>query len=118
MTGRTLPPIVLGSRNRVAAASLPVGATDADPRDLCAPRGPEVLDLAEAGLTDDGLRRVGGLRRLRRLRLPGTAVTDAGLRHLEAMGGLEAVHLCACPGVTKEGVERLRKALPGCEVYR
>jgi hypothetical protein len=45
-----------------------------------------------------------------------TVVTDAGLRHLEAFGGLEYLGLRGCPDVTGEGVARLRKALRGCTI--
>ena len=46
----------------------------------------------------------------------GTAVSDAGLRHLEGMAGLERLSLQDCPNVTEAGVARLRQALPRCRI--
>jgi Leucine Rich repeat len=94
-------------------------AGDADLAGLCELRRLGFLELAETGVTDDGLRLVSELRALRTLRLNGAAgVTDEGLRHLEAMAGLKVLDLRGCPNVTDEGVARLKKALPRCRVVR
>jgi hypothetical protein len=34
------------------------------------------------------------------------------------MGNLRLLYLYHCPNVTAEGVARLKKALPGCDVRR
>ena len=95
---------------------MPQGTTDADLAGLCELRGLEVLILIEPLVTADGLRTVSELRQLRRLALLRACVTDEGLRRLEALGGLKELDPGGCPNVTEEGVARLRKALPGCEV--
>jgi hypothetical protein len=79
---------------RVYGVRLPPRATDAD-----------LLGLCE-------------LRQLRGLNLNRSGVTDEGPRALEAMPGLRTLDLTDCPNVTDGGVARLRKALPGWEVYR
>ena len=45
-----------------------------------------------------------------------TGITDAGLRRLERLSQLESLNLQDCPNVTDEGVARLQKALPKCEI--
>jgi hypothetical protein len=103
---------------QVTAVRLPNGAGDADLAGLCELRGLETLLFVQPRLTDDGLRSVAELRQLRRLVLVKADVSDAGLRHLEALGRLEQLDLRGCPNVTEAGVERLRKALPGCTINR
>jgi hypothetical protein len=98
--------------------SMPVTTTDADLADLCEVRGLSHLHLRHTQITDQGLRTVSGLRTLTGLRLFGTVVTDEGLRHLESMSNLEWLDLQLCPKVTDEGVARLRKALPKCQILR
>ena len=43
-------------------------------------------------------------------------VTDAGLTHLARMPALRSVNLAGNANVTLAGVEKLKKALPDCEV--
>ena len=118
-------------------------ATDADLAGLCELRHLQSLYLRHTHVTEDGLRAVAGLPRLRRLGLCGANVTDQGLghlgamrglkelevfkcpnvtdqglRHLEALSQLESLDLRGCPKVTDQGVGRLRKALPNCEIRR
>lgn len=52
-------------------------------------RNVEQLSLAESGVTDGGLRKIGMLHGLRLLYLTNTAVTDAGLSHLSKLSELE-----------------------------
>ena len=80
------------------------------------------VELTDNGLREaraaGGLRSVAGLPQVRLPYLHGGNVTDAGLRHLEAMQGLRRLLLRRCPNVTEVGVERLRKALPDCQIER
>ena len=94
------------------------GVTDADLAGLCEPRALELLALDRTRVSDDGLGAVAGLPRVRRLRLSGDHITAGGLRRLGAMPGLRRLDRDDCPNATDEGVERLRKALPGCAINR
>lgn len=53
---------------------------------------------------------------LKRARVHAPGLTDAGLRLLESMTGLEVLTLTGAAGVTPGGVERLRAALPRARV--
>lgn len=78
--------------------------------------GLEELTLEQPGyVTDDGLRHLAGLSRLRILSLRNADVTDAGLYHLEGLSNLTSLDL-AGTNVTYDGVTRLRSVLPGCYV--
>jgi Leucine-rich repeat (LRR) protein len=99
----------------------------------------EHLDLSHSPVTDDGLRGVLHLRKLRSLGLKNTFVTDQGLVHLAQLSnlkrlrltntdvsdeGLEQLHQLSSleevslrgTNVTAKGVSRLAKALPECQV--
>jgi hypothetical protein len=86
--------------------------------ELCEHRQVRGLLLEQSDLTDAGMASIGGLRGLVYLSLDSTAITDTGLRHLEKMKGLQVLNLRRCPNVTDEGVARLQKALPECEIRR
>jgi hypothetical protein len=98
--------------------TMPRTTTDADLGDLCELGGLEHLRLSQTWITDTGLRTVADLRGLTGLDLSMTAVTDVGLRHLESLRNLEILCLARCPHITDEGIARLQKALPKCEIYR
>ena len=44
-------------------------------------------------------------------------ITDAGLGHLEKLTQLKKLHL-TMTGVTDEGIEKLKQALPDCQIVR
>ncbi len=73
------------------------------------------LHLEKTRVTDAGLAHLAGLENLSYLNLYQTEVTDAGLAHLEGLKNLKSVYLWQSK-VTPDGAERLRKALPECEV--
>lgn len=77
----------------------------------------EYLSLRYTELSDSGVKNLAGLPMLERLRLTGNAgVTDEGLIELAKCPSLKEVFV-RWTGVTEEGAERLRQALPGCQVH-
>jgi hypothetical protein len=92
--------------------------TDDDLGELCELRHLRTLDLRNSKVTDRGLRTVSALHWLLYLGLSGTGITDNGLRRLESLPNLKHLYLEDCPYITDEGVARLQKALPKCEIYR
>jgi hypothetical protein len=104
-------------------------------------RGLETLVMAGDDVTDDGLRHLRGLSRLRRLEVSGARVTDAGVRHLTALENLESLALdetrltdralagllglkglkslvIGSTRITEKGIEMLRAELPGIRLDR
>jgi hypothetical protein len=90
--------------------------TDAHLKQVATLRNLTGLSLVGTRVTDVGLEELTALRDLERLWLDGTAVTDAGLRRLEGMDKLTTLYLRNCPNITDEGVARLQKALPKCDI--
>ena len=74
------------------------------------------LDLHGTAVTDRGLARLEGLRELRSLNLYGTAVTDAGLAVIGGLAQLDAVYLWGTK-VSENGVGELRQRLPRARVH-
>ena len=68
-------------------------------------RNLEILDLHDNGITDDGLRGLAGLSKLRELNLGDTSIGDAGLVYLAHLPRLETLRLdrtkVAGPGLTR-----------------
>ena len=62
------------------------------------------------------MKELGALKKLRKLNLVETRVTDQGLKELAAIQSLTDVMLMKT-AVRNEGVSRLRKALPKCRVF-
>jgi hypothetical protein len=88
----------------------------------------EWLDLGGTAVADAGLKHLKWLPSLERLGLSGTQVTDAGLKHLMGITNLKRLVLSEVQitdfgaegwrtQVTNEGVTRLQKTLPNCEIY-
>lgn len=95
-----------------------------------------VLDLNGSWVTDSSLRYLTNLKNLRYLRVNCSCLTDEGLRHLEGIQSLRMLNLSSSdrltvsgltfhgysdqtgpsPDITREGVARLRKVLPDCEI--
>lgn len=73
------------------------------------------INFWNSPIAADDLRGLARCESIARLVLRGTKVTDAGLEHLRNVRGLTFVDLTAT-GVTGVGVEKLKKALPGCRV--
>ena len=104
--------------------------TDAVLADVAAIESIAELDLsASHGVTDEGLRHLAKLPRLRVLNLSKTSITDRGLRVLRDLPALEslsvsltgitdegAAHLAACPALRSRGprVDRDRRRRATC----
>lgn len=69
-------------------------------------RSDEYLHISDLQLTDDDLRRLGGLPNIRYLRLQDTQLTDARLAHLAGLKSLETLHLKE-PLITDAGLAHL-----------
>jgi hypothetical protein len=94
-------------------------ATDADLERLEHLTGLRQLTLVRSvDLTDKGMSSVGRLGSLRVLSLDAIdRVTDKGLAHLEGLTNLQRLMLGVRPDrVSREAIERLRRALPNCQV--
>jgi hypothetical protein len=95
--------------------------TQAEADDHKRPSNPsevKALDLAYAGVTDEGMKTLAGLKGLETLDLSYTQVTDGGLKELAGLKGLKTLALFNCKGVTDAGVAELQKALPDCKITR
>ena len=68
----------------------------------------EDLDLWHLRITDQGLRQLRGLHKLKSLHLDDNGISDAGLPALAGLTGLEKLYLDQNP-VTDKGLEQLRK---------
>ncbi len=84
-------------------------------RHLSAIRKLRTLTLGSTGVSDAAMEYVGLLHKLERLHLDGTPITDWGIRVLEGLNALKYLNIERTQ-VSKTGVERLRAALPDCEV--
>jgi len=77
----------------------------------------EKLSLNHTQITDAGLAHLMGLHSLKMLDLRNTMVTDLALEFLWRLKKLELLNL-ADTKVSAEGVSKLQKALPNCEIRR
>ena len=76
----------------------------------------EGLNLWEVGITDRGLQELIAAQNLKNLELAeNVEITDVGLIHLAQLKNLRRLSL-GSNSATKEGVARLRAALPKCEI--
>lgn len=48
--------------------------------------------------------------------LSNTKITDKGLKYLEGFKALQDIEIRGCPGLTEEGIEKFREAMPGVKV--
>jgi hypothetical protein len=76
----------------------------------------EQLRLASDQVTDAGLESLKDLKNLRHLHLIGMPITDAGLAHLHALAGLRSLYLDRTQA-TDDGVGRLVEALPNVHLH-
>jgi hypothetical protein len=78
--------------------------------------GVAYVNFSDKPVGDDDLRELAPTLEqwpgLTSLDLRGTLVTDAGLVHLRGLSQLDTLGLVGLPGVTKQGVHNLQRALP------
>lgn len=67
------------------------------------------IDLKRTKVKDDDLTRIGNLRRLERLYLPGTEITSEGIGHLATNVQLQRLSLWGCPKIFDSAFTELRK---------
>lgn len=75
------------------------------------------LDFTDESLTDDAIKQLKGLTKLKTLVLSNSSVTDAGLETLKALTNLETLNVEGT-FVTDAGVADFQKALPKVKVMR
>ena len=74
------------------------------------------LNLYESGVTDGGLAELAPLKNLANLELANNDdISDEGIEYLKSFKSLKRLTLFGTR-VTKNGIERLRAALPDCEI--
>ncbi len=66
-------------------------------------------------ITDTGLKSLSRLKSLETLSLTSTAIGDAGLQHLKSLGKLRSLRLSHTK-VTATGLQRLQAQLPNCKI--
>jgi Leucine-rich repeat (LRR) protein len=74
------------------------------------------LELDKTKITDAGLPALGRMTQLEVLDLSPNEITDEGLPHLATLKNLRRLSLG--PNITKEAANKLRAALPECEITR
>lgn len=84
--------------------------------------GPPVMAMGDEKpgmkLTNEGLKQLATLENLIYLDLSGMPITDAGLAHVHGLTRLGRLVVQQCPGVTDEGVAKIKAALPDIKVER
>jgi hypothetical protein len=74
------------------------------------------IDVSGRGFVDDNaLQHLEGLTELEELNLSNTTITDSGLVHLDGIKSLKKLDLSGTK-VTQAGIEKLKRALPECEI--
>ncbi len=76
----------------------------------------ERLYLPYAGIDDIHLKSIGKMTNLKELDLYGTRITESGLKYLEKLVNLKTLYLGGGGEITPQGVEKLHKKLPACEI--
>ena len=89
--------------------------TDSGLAHLAGLTGLKKLWLDETKVTDAGLAPLMRMTALQELNLRGTHISDAGLAHLENLKSLRQLGLHGTK-VTAAGVEKLKKAIPACQI--
>ncbi|QDU43563.1 Internalin-A precursor [Symmachiella dynata] len=74
------------------------------------------LSLTNNHVSDAGLEHLRELTKLSGLKLERAQVSDSGLEHLHGLTNLETLNLFFTTEVTRAGIKKLQKALPGCKI--
>ena len=77
----------------------------------------ESLSLSGPNVTDDDIVSITRLKRLARLELVSTSVSDRGLSRLEGMASLREIWLRSSARLTSRGIRSLKGAIPGVRVH-
>ncbi len=78
----------------------------------------EGLSLPGLGLTDEDLKQLSAMSKLKHLYLcENMDITDAGLTHLASIKSLQKLGLNSLK-VTPEGRNKLQSELPSCDIYQ
>jgi Leucine-rich repeat (LRR) protein len=72
----------------------------------------ERLSLEKTRISDEGLANLKPLVNLVTLDLSSNEITDEGLQHLTALTKLQELNVAFCTGVTEEGINALKQAIP------
>ena len=75
-----------------------------------------ILNLSGTGITDKGIKQIAQMPKLNCLLIQGTEVTDEGLSELSSLPKLGRLSLSKDMKVTKEGIQKLKKAIPNLKV--
>ena len=79
-------------------------------------QGLRILEINGAEFEDTHVAELLALRTLKELYLSRTGITDAGVRRLEVLVGLQ-LFVCVDTKVTDDGLNRLKDAIPNCETF-
>lgn len=91
--------------------------TDAGLKHIAELRQLQALCLGSNNITDVGLEHIVKLKQLRSLILRNSNITDVGLEHIAKMKQLKKLQLSSGHhNLTRTGVEKIRKLLPGCHI--
>jgi hypothetical protein len=74
------------------------------------------LDVSATHVTDGGMDYLSALTKLEEISLNNTAVTNAGLIKLKTLRGLKKLDVGLNKGITLEGVDALKAAIPDCTI--
>ena len=74
-----------------------------------------VLDLYGTGITDEGLKGIGKMKKLWALSLVSTSITDASIKELSELKSLVGLSLMDTK-LTPAGLAALKKAVPRCSI--
>jgi hypothetical protein len=97
----------------------PVGGIDPDKplQEITRLEGLTLLSIWCDSLSDETVKALAKLPEIRQLELTADArLTDAGVAALAGLKKATRIQLLGCEGVSKQAIEKLRKALPGCTV--
>ena len=89
--------------------------TDAGLAHLSKKNNLEALILFNTAVTDDGVAQLTSLRRLQYLKIASSEITDDSIPYLSQLQSLQRLWTSGT-SITSSGVDRLRRALPNCEV--
>ena len=85
--------------------------TDAGLADLSQLKNLRLLSIgSNPKITDAGLRHIGALTGLETFRISGCQITDAGLAQLQGLTNLKSLSISQCPGITGSGLVHLQRA--------